>query len=269
MRPHTIQSVPLNELAERMSGLIRGEMTSPGLADWLLAEFSTTESQDRAVAAMLFMGTMKEYFVYHALIGCGFPSVTLHGKREDWVDIMKRSERFASFGEELAAWSRCLAKALEYMVASFDRPDDADIRDFWMRACHSGGDDHSTDFQTLSGWVTVFAWWAASGKRQKAHTDKEIAGLSWLSREDVRLRKFDGVKFPVVLRNEIPAGYTRVPIVWHDVTVEKPFYSILVAGSVGMKLMDSEGTRARPASGWWLLHTRSREDVYDSGSDPD
>jgi len=45
------------------------------------------------------------------------------------------------------------------MVASFHRPEDWDIKDFWMGACDKDGVSISPNKGTLSGWITAFCFW--------------------------------------------------------------------------------------------------------------
>lgn len=122
---------------------------------------------------------MKSYFAYKFTSGCGFPSVTLHGEREDWEDLLERAEKFAAstgrgefkFGKEVAAGT-LLTKAIGKMVESFDRPDSRDVKDFWMSAGHwnqAGGSGDRT--QMLSGWLTAFAYWTKEGQKQKDYLE--------------------------------------------------------------------------------------------------
>lgn len=154
--PQTLDTVDVGAVAQRMAALLRTHLADPDVADCLLPGRSATLPHDRPTAAMVLLGTMKEYFSYDVVFGCGFPSVTLHGTRDDWADLLQRAGRFSRFGDEPTAWSHCLVKVLGYMVASFDRPNDADVRDFWMRSCHSAGAETSGELVTMSGWLTAF-----------------------------------------------------------------------------------------------------------------
>ncbi|KAK1762522.1 hypothetical protein QBC33DRAFT_623598 [Phialemonium atrogriseum] len=187
--PQTLDTVDVDAVAQRMAAQLRTHLADPDVADWLLPEFSTTLPHDRATATMVFLGTMKEYFSYDVVFGCGFPSVTLHGARDDSADLLQRAGRFSRFGDEPAAWSHRLVKALGYMVGSFGRPDNADMRAFWMRCCHSAGAEASGELVTMSGWVAAFCWWTADG---------------------------DGVVYPVITMEEIPTGITKAPITWRN-----------------------------------------------------
>ena len=81
----------------------------------------------------------------------------------------------------------------------------------------------------------------------------------------------DGVTYPCLDSDEIPAGYAQV-----DVTLEmndKDYSMALIAGSVGSEVFSSDdetlsddGKRdsARPALGWWWVFKKEVEENNDS-----
>ncbi|KXH50709.1 hypothetical protein CSIM01_01558 [Colletotrichum simmondsii] len=199
------------------------------MADWLLPTFSTTLPRDRTIAAAVYLGTMLS-------------------------DLATRVARLSEFnadaldeeGSSVSEWSRCLTVVLDRMVGSFDRPDYDGLRDFWTRACHSGGDSMSGSVVHFSGWLTAFCWWRADGIRQKAYSDKELQlEYRWCDEKWERLEISGVGDFPVIDQSKIPVGLTSVPITLanrvvggeeaSDDTVE----TILLAGSGGTKLLDA------------------------------
>jgi hypothetical protein len=108
---------------------------------------------------MAFLGVTKPYFGSRVKFGYGFPSVTLLGERSDWANTLERIAWFGTLGhEETDAWTIRLTKVLEYIVASFDTLDMADIKEFWARAVHETTSSMSSGIVTLSGWLTAFCW---------------------------------------------------------------------------------------------------------------
>lgn len=130
IEPYTLHTADIGHVASGFAGLVKKNLIDPSLADWLLPEFSTTLELDWAITAMMLLGAMKKYFKFFPTTGCGFPSVTLHGDREDWADLAGRAKRFAKgSGTEAEAWSVPLVRVL-MMVASFDKPNTGEIHDF-------------------------------------------------------------------------------------------------------------------------------------------
>src|SRR5262245_45118378 len=64
--------------------------------------------------------------------------------------------------------------------------------------------------------------------------------------------ELDGIAFPIINMKEIPTSITRAPMMWHDISGEE-VDTFLLAGLIGMKLVDDTGTRVQPSSGWWVL----------------
>lgn len=83
MGPERARTANIDVYTARTVEAMKEKLVDPSLTDWLLPQFSTTTQDDRTVAAFVVMSTMKSYFVYVLMGGCGFPSVTLMGEKED------------------------------------------------------------------------------------------------------------------------------------------------------------------------------------------
>lgn len=106
---------------------------------------------------------------------------------------------------------RCLGKAVEGMLAGFDRPDDEDVKHLGVTACHSAGEDGcGKAVVTLSGWLTCFCWWNSDWTKQRMYNGKELRGMWHLGGPDAwkRLRT-DGAVFPVMDKRKIPSASQR------------------------------------------------------------
>ncbi|KAF4896485.1 hypotheticall protein [Colletotrichum fructicola] len=210
----TVNSFDTTAITEHFVFLLRKHLVDPNLADWLLPIFSTTLPRDCSTAAAVFLGTMKQYFNYNVSITCDFPSITLLGEASDWVERVARLADFNTDildrdGSSISQRSRCLVIVVEWCIASFDRPDDDDVLNFWTHACHSGGAGMSGGVVHLSGWLTAFCWWRADGTRQRTYSDDELVReYSWQERDWERLH-LSGIGFPVIDQGEMPAGLTR------------------------------------------------------------
>jgi hypothetical protein len=141
------------------------------------------------------------------------------------------------------------------MVASFDRPDDEDVKQFWLRVVHQCGAGSSGGIVTLSGWLTAFCWWSSDGKRATNYSDEDLDRFAYIGGEDGYQRLvLDGVEFPVIQRTKIPTGVVSVPMTFYQEGPD-PVKGSLLAGSMGMHVVvdDDDETTVQPASGWWLF----------------
>jgi hypothetical protein len=223
--------VPLDGLdharvAVQITKLMGDGMADPALRDWVLPAFSTTEKTDQAVAAAIMMGTMQKYFTYSWGTRCGIPSVTLRGEAADWARIRDRcAGRLAAggFGDAPRDWARRhLLPALDGFVESFRDPRGNAARRFWRAVCDRHRPDRS-GCVTYSGWLTAFCYWDENGRclhDGRAGPDGQVR----------------------LARNEIPMGFTKVPVTLMDRGAETP--TEMVAGSVGIRISKSNKAEA-------------------------
>ncbi|KAK1240108.1 hypothetical protein MKX08_007550 [Trichoderma sp. CBMAI-0020] len=260
LTPLSMEELDMAYAAVLFSQLIQKNVVDPELASWMLPNFTTSTTNDVSVAAMVMMATTKKYFEYIIGIGCGFPSVTLLGEREDWVNLLERLPKLAKFGDEPKEWSKLLIKVVEKMIETYDRPDDQSIKDFWMKAVHKTGFEGSgMGLKSLSGWTTAFCFWDGEGNKIHQYTDEEIP-ISLYHHEDPKERKrffIDDVAFPIIRAESVPKAVVEVPVKVIDKSTMTKYYTTVIAGSIGMAATTSENQTVfdtfQPQSGWWML----------------
>lgn len=206
-----------------------------------LSDFTTTTHHDIAVASMTMMATMQKYFSYRVNTGCGFPSITLLGERDDWVKMRYRLDQLHEYGDEPTEWAALLIPIFDRFVVTFDRPDDEELKVFWETVCRV--ERHGSGVpSTFSGWMTAFAFWLVDGRRNY----------------DVKITKpqlsLDGRVYSRIMRVSVPQGVAQVPVVVRDAERFIDFHTQLIAGTVGMSVVDEHesATTTQPRSGWWI-----------------
>lgn len=253
-------------LAQKLNDEIFDEIRDPL---WATPSFTTTTETDRAVASVLLMGTMQQYFECDLVMLCGLPSVTLLGEIEDWQEINDRIDYLYQLDRvPLTRFANMLSPILRHMIHSFTHPTSEEIKTFWntMITTRPPADG---EFWVLSGWITAFCFWNEEGK---------------FSSHEPSFPMLDGEIYPTVPVKNIPAGSASVPV---KVTMkEKLCDCTLVAGSVGIQALslaqqefpadtmpsnftdyqvplstqDPYGLQAiQPVSGWWLLERTTAE----------
>ncbi|PTB79817.1 hypothetical protein M440DRAFT_1437012 [Trichoderma longibrachiatum ATCC 18648] len=226
-------SVDFGEIAQAFRDLIHKNVVDHELTSWILPDFSTTTSQDITTTTLVMMATTKSYFEYIMRGGCGFPSVTLLGVRADWVKLLEKVAKIATYGGDLAVWSRLLTKVVEKMIKTFDEPESQTTKDFWTRAVHHAGRDGSLEIETLSGWITAFCRWDEKGENIGQVDD---VGKTWDGKCYDRKRfVVDDVPFPIIRPKDIPRAATEVPIKVLDYATNTSYETTAIAGLVGVK----------------------------------
>lgn len=258
--PNPISSIDMGRFAQEMTLLIHNNVVDVELRDWILPKFSTTTDNDKSVAAIVMMGVLKRYFVYDMDCGCGFPSVTLLGERSDWEEILRKVQILPKYGDQTSEWSRLLIPVIKNMIASFDQPNSPEVKDFWLRACYSAGQDGSGSAETLSGWITAFCFWSETGTRTKDLPDVITSPFEFFDNIPPLDRKrltLNGIAYPLISPTSIPKGVVSAPVTIRDFGTGLQHETSLIAGSVGMTgtaTGSGKGlTRVQPRSGWWML----------------
>jgi hypothetical protein len=242
------ESLDVAYMARCLTYMMEGLLVDKEIRDWVIPDFTTTTHHDIAVASMTMMATMQKYFSYRANTGCGFPSVTLLGEREDWAKMRLRLDQLHKYGDEPTEWAALLVPIFDRFVATFDRPDDEELKVFWETVCHAERWGSGMP-STFSGWMTAFAFWLVDGRRN----------------HDVEFEKpqlsLDGRVYPRILQESVPQGVAQVPVIVRDTERYIDFHTQLIAGTVGMSVVheDESATTVRPRSGWWMLCTRQEK----------
>ncbi|KAF2420019.1 hypothetical protein EJ08DRAFT_673273 [Tothia fuscella] len=237
VRPASIWSVTMGQLAYAMTSLMQQNLRDPELRDWILPAFSTTTEHDTSVASMVVMAALQNYFSFNLSGGCGFPSVTLEGEKADWEKILSRVKQLPKYGEQTMEWTVLLVPILKKFISSFDPLDSYEkeqLNEFWLRACHATGQDSSGDVETLSGWLTAFCFWDEKGYRISNHADT-------VNGADRNRLVLNNIAYPIIRTMNIP-----------DYATMKKHSTTIVVGSMGMTL-SNKNTTVQPRSGWFLL----------------
>ena len=248
----TRHMVDFGVFAEEMSCLVKENVVDPNLRQWVMPAFTTTTRQDNIIASILLMGVTQKYFNFVCRMMCGLPSVTLLGEKTDWELIYHRLDKLETFGVEPSQFCSLLRPILSHFVKSFDEPASEDTINFWQRIAHyqRGGSGPSY----YSGWITAFCFWDEDGK--SLHTIHSRYG------ETLRL---DGVTYHRVDSEEVPPGYSSVPVTVND--NGDLFDAMMVAGSVGINCTsggdelvdDIVGLDTISAeTGWWMFERKSQ-----------
>ena len=100
-----------------------GKYTNNDIATKLVADFSTTGSNELIASEVTLMDVVKPFFKYEAFyIVCGIPSITLTGTPEDWRKVLDKTRTLSNYGFDW--WVKDLEPILEEFVkASEGQPD--------------------------------------------------------------------------------------------------------------------------------------------------
>ena len=213
--------------------------TKNGIASTLIADFSTTGTDERIASAVTLMDVVKQYFDYELVYCvCGIPSITLTGTPDDWRSVLNKTKALGKIG--MKWWTSELEPILEEFVkAAEGKPD------YWF-------------------WKDIV----------KKSRPRKIKGPA-CTRRPVRMTKFDGwfLKFfpydndgrtpkKVTITQTMLPETVSVPfkycVVDPDGTVRSETQLEFVAGIVGV-LEDPETYTMTPKIGWLVRTMKGAE----------
>ncbi|KAI1166678.1 hypothetical protein F5B18DRAFT_659612 [Nemania serpens] len=266
--PVRLSDLDLGKVAEEFVSAIQDNIVDTELRQWMIPDFSTTTSHDKAVAAFGMMGAMQQYFEYTMICGCGLPSVTLLGTRQDWEMLASRINKLLKYGEECERWASLLQPIMRYMLRTFDEPDSQEVKDFWLHIAFESGHESPSQggIRTLSGWITAFAYFEDDGNVTTDFKEEDLLQIdrrktlrfigrgsdsNWQEIDRKRLT-LDGMTYPLIRAAKIPQGIVTLPMKIIDAEFGVQRFATAVSGTIGMSI-SANGTTTQPVSAWWVV----------------
>ncbi|KAG5993266.1 hypothetical protein E4U43_003555 [Claviceps pusilla] len=251
-----VQEASWHAVIASFGGAIQRLVKTDWLLDWVTPGFSTSTENDNMTATVLTMGLMQHYFEFAGVIFCGIPSVTLLGRREDWVKLHEKLDRLAEWGAEPTQYANNLRPILGRFVRTWDEPNSPATRSFWeqiVRAKQQLTCGGPTKYD-ITGWITGFAHWREDGRLIRN-------GIGWSDEGNVTT--LDGVSYPRLDVTKLPVGYAKAPLKMIDYPVPGVNTTAYVlAGNIGIKrTVNGNGNgngngkkevSAEPLNSWFL-----------------
>lgn len=210
-------------------------LNDPELVDWVKPNFSTTTKKDVVVASICLMGALQKYYGYDVQVGCGLPSVTLLGEKEDWMKLLQRIEFIPRLGSKPTIFHSLLKPVLKNFVRSFDEPTGEEVLSFWGRIAKHVRNGSGPKY--LSGWLTAFCFWGSKGELLWKNAHLPVETEQSFHAGTYAGCNLDGILYHRLDDKKIPLGFISVPVrVNESGLISK---CTLVAGSVGVTAASS------------------------------
>lgn len=121
------------------------EHTKDDFYDFFVADFSTTTPINTTVYQITLLESLKKGFTYIGESGCGIPSITIKGTKQDWETILKRLELLPKIGMD--NWAQQLKPVIQEFINVYDHKiDNAFWNDIYKNA-------HEYNAFYISGWI--------------------------------------------------------------------------------------------------------------------
>jgi len=199
----------------------------------IAGSFSTSNPTSQAAHEIVLMSAMKKYFSYGMCTMCGIPRITLHGSRDDWVQLRARAEHLGTLmmPEFTEFWLRVLLPVLDEFVASYNGNVNHGFWQSMVKMRDTGGGSGAHSF--ISGWIQIFYPYLASGRINYA------------------MKPWQEMYFSGPELDHFPPISSVAPVDWEyfGITHDLHFH----AGFAGMVQSTVDG-EVMPALGWHVTH---------------
>ena len=214
-------------------------------------DFSTSSMVERISTKVTIMDICKNYFDYTCMTECGFPEITLDGKKEDWIKLKQKTEKLLEtkvdkkFG---AQWAEALLPLLDRFIVAFGGEIDCV---FWNSMIKRGAEYGSGGYSWFSGWFNILFPFIRNKPNRFCVPYTMDKGYV-----EQGLNEYGGS--PENDQSNYPMGIASAPVKWDlDGTEIKLKF---LAGFVGYK-QDPKTLELCPNVGWCIAESMSDEEI--------
>ena len=226
----SIYTVNYSRFFDQITKAIKENVKVPEFVDGMTADFSTTTLVQKIVSQITLMYSVKQYFDFRLMLGCGIPAVEMIGTEEDWKKLTSKLKVLRTLlkpiendlGLPLEWWNlvqNVFCKLLETYQGRPDRKWWSHIMDY--EEAYSSGVYLSRS--SIKGWITEFL----EGTRHRRLTSAD----------------------------DFTSGLVTVPLTIKDLSGAQDT-AALVAGMLGFTVHrtdTSDEVTVQPFQGWSLI----------------
>ncbi|XP_015768186.1 PREDICTED: uncharacterized protein LOC107346853 isoform X2 [Acropora digitifera] len=175
----TIYTVNYSWLFDQIAKGIKENIKVPEFVDGMTGDFCTTTPVQKIVSQITLMCSMKEYFDFGLLCGCGIPAVEMLGSEEDWRKLTSKLKVLRTLLEPIendlrlpSRWWDVVQKVFNNLLETYQgKPDEK----WWSHIVDYQEQYASGMFPTgknyIRGWITEFLEGASRHRSLFEHKD--------------------------------------------------------------------------------------------------
>lgn len=217
--------------------------------DFFVPQFSTTTRATTTVYRITALHSFKEVFTYISESGCGIPSISLTGTRNDWVRIYDKLKYLSDFG--LDFWR----EELEPIIQEFIHVYDGQInREFWNDIYK---DMVEYNGMYISGWcLKLFPYTEGIEFSEKFSQENEYPGGEKKYYRNKFLCDKDYL-MSTLSTDDFPSGILDITIIWKNLIQKTTEPMHIYGGFFAIKQHDD--FTLEPLISWAVCKDKARE----------
>lgn len=182
--------------------------TNDDFYSFFVPEFSTTNSISKTAFQVTLLNSFNKAFKYIGESGCGIPSITVTGKKEDWTLILKNLKLLDKIG--LSYWADELRPIIKQFInASQNETDPVFWKDIYKNASEYGG-------FYISGWIIKFFPYTKELASEGEFDNRTgLTKIAEIYKKNEFLGGYDYLTSTLSTDN-FPSGIVKIPVTWND-----------------------------------------------------
>jgi hypothetical protein len=184
------------------------EYTKEDIYELFVTDFSTTRSVEKTVSQITLLESLKQGFEYVGESGCGIPSITLNGTREDWIKIKGKLKQLDKYG--LSAWANNLSPLIDEFINVYDGKIN---KEFWQ-SIYKDAVEYNAFY--ISGWIIKFFPYIKTLEFTETY-DQENEGFRAMEKYAPNIY-MEGNSYcqSTLSTDNFPTGVSRIDLTWND-----------------------------------------------------
>lgn len=222
---------------------------------FFVGDYSTTTPVIKTAYQIALLNSYKKGFDYIAETGCGIPSITITGTKEDWEKIQQEIQLLDQIG--LDDWHHELSPIIEeFKLASQGKIH----QEFW-RNIYKNATEYNGFY--ISGWmIKLFPYI----KQMEESTQRNANGET-ITKEILKRNPF--LKDDLYLKSTLstdnfPSGVLKVPITWENHYKQTNTKLELCAGFLGISQFQDKSLE--PLISWVVASTKDEKTTFENNA---
>ncbi|MBK7131043.1 MAG: DUF4419 domain-containing protein [Crocinitomicaceae bacterium] len=221
--------------------------------DFFVPQFSTTTAATKTVYRITALHSFKEVFTYISESGCGIPSISLTGTRNDWVRVQNNLKYLSDFGMDF--WRIELEPIIQEFIHVYDGKINVD---FWNRI-YKDMEEYGGMF--ISGWcLKLFPYTEGLEFSEKFSEEDEYPKGE---RKYYRNKYLQGTDYLLsnLSTDDLPSGILDITIIWKNYfqNITEPMH--IYGGFFAIKQHDD--FTLEPMISWAVCKDKARETEHE------
>ncbi len=182
--------------------------TNEDFYSFFVSEYSTTSSIDRTAYQITLLESYKKAFEYIGDTGCGIPSISITGNKDDWQLMLKKLDMLDKIG--LSQWSENLRPIIvEFVNASEGKQN----KEFWQNI-YKNASEYNAFY--ISGWIIKFFPYIKELESKGVYDEKR--GETRVGEIFLPNKFIDGDNYllSTLSTDNFPSGIAKVPVTWNN-----------------------------------------------------